>query len=136
MKMRTRVFAVGILIHKGKILILKRGDDAPTHPGFWDILGGYFEGMESAEECVIRETKEEIGLGARITKTGKVFEVMDEYGRAVGVPFLLEANSQDEIPKIKLSFEHKEYKWIDPKELRNYPCAPDILESAKSLGLI
>jgi hypothetical protein len=32
-KMRTRVFAEGVLIHDGKILILKRGKDAPTHPG-------------------------------------------------------------------------------------------------------
>ena len=134
-KIITRVFTGGILIHNGKILILKRKSDDPMHPEFWDILGGFFKENESAEDCVTRETKEEIGLDVNIKKVGKVYEVMDDYGRAICIPFLLETKSKKQEPKIKISEEHSEYKWIEPKHIKNYECAPDIFESAKILGV-
>jgi 8-oxo-dGTP diphosphatase len=130
-KMITSVFTDGFLIKDGKVLIIKRNIDAPTYPGRWDVPGGKLQ-EESAEDCMIREAKEELGIDVKILKSGKVFEIFDEYGRQIGIPFILESDSKE----IKLSFEHTEYKWINPKKLRNYRCAPDIIEAAKVLGLI
>lgn len=53
---------VAILRHSEILTILR--DDIPTipWPGHWDLPGGGREGEESSVECVLRETKEEIGV--------------------------------------------------------------------------
>jgi len=126
-EMKTRIFTSGILMRKGKILIVKRGPTAPRFPNMWDDIGGHPNENENAEDCMIREAKEECGLDVKIKKAGKVYEYYDDYGRAIAIPFLLESNSS----KVKLSFEHVEYKWIEPKELKNYDCVPDLIEDVK-----
>jgi 8-oxo-dGTP diphosphatase len=129
---KSRAFTSGILVFDGKILILKRGPTAPTYPNMWDTLGGHLVERETAEECIIREAKEECGLDVRIKKAGRVFEYIDEYGRGIAIPYLLESDSN----KVKLSFEHTEFKWIEPKEIKNYNCVPDLIEDYKIFGLI
>jgi 8-oxo-dGTP pyrophosphatase MutT (NUDIX family) len=81
---------------------------------------------------MIREAKEECGLDVKIKKAGKVYEYYDDYGRVIAIPFLLESNSS----KVKLSFEHSEYRWIEPKDLKNYDCVPDLVEDVKIFGLV
>lgn len=51
----------------GRHLVTIRRDDDPgiPWPGFWDLPGGGREGCESPEDCVLRETAEEIGLCLR-----------------------------------------------------------------------
>lgn len=132
-KMKTRVFTSGIVMYKGRVLILKRSPTAPRFPNEWDNVGGHFKDEnESAEECILREAKEECGLNVKIKKAGKVFEIFDEYGRAVVIPFLLESDSD----KVVLSFEHTEYKWIEPEEIKSYVSVPDLIEDAKIFGFI
>jgi 8-oxo-dGTP diphosphatase len=60
--MKTRVFTAGVLVHTGRVLVLKRKPDDDTYPGLWDCLGGHFENGESAEACMTREAREESGL--------------------------------------------------------------------------
>jgi len=131
-EMKTRIFTSVILLHKGKILIVKRGPTAPRFPNMWDDIGGHPNENESAEDCMIREAKEECGLDVKIKKAGKVYEYYDDYGRVIAIPFLLESNSS----KVKLSFEHSEYRWIEPKDLKNYDCVPDLVEDVKIFGLV
>lgn len=51
-----------LLIGERLLTILR--DDIPTisFPGWWDLPGGGREGAESPEACVLRETREEVGL--------------------------------------------------------------------------
>ena len=105
--MKTRIFTSGILMRRGRMLILKRKPDDERNPDKWDCVGGHFLAEESAEECILREAKEETGLDVRIKGHGPVFEYLDKYGRAVGIPFLLKADSS----RVALS-EHADYKWV------------------------
>lgn len=130
--LRTRAVAAGVLLKDKKILIMKRGNDAPRYPSTWDFIGGQIHEDESAEDCIVREAKEECGLDVRIKKWSKSFEIIDEYGRVIVIPYLLESDSDE----VKLSFEHSEYKWIDPKELKKYECATDIYQDLKMFGLL
>ena len=53
-----------LLLFLGEKLVVVLRDDFPEipFPGLWDFPGGGREGAESPADCVIRETKEEIGI--------------------------------------------------------------------------
>lgn len=113
-------------------MIIKRSSSAPRHPGEWDVPGGHLKDeKETAEECMIREAKEEIGLDVKIKKAGKVYEYLDEYGRAIAIPFLLESGSNE----VKLSHEHTEFRWIEPSQISKFKIGIDAIEDVKLFGL-
>lgn len=55
-----------ILIENRKVLLIKRG--RKPFLGQWAIPGGRIEDDESAEQCAIREMREETGLNIEIEK--------------------------------------------------------------------
>lgn len=118
--MKTRVFTAGIIVRGDDVLVMKRKMDDDTYPGLWDCAGGHFEDGESAEECMLREAREETGLKTEIARIGNLIEYRDEYGRSLAVPFLLRSPSGP----VKLS-EHSESRWLsaaDARKLRSVPC--------------
>ena len=58
--MKLMVRPTGILIEDGKILLVKQGVTEKRH---WALPGGRLEFGETIEQCLIREVKEETGLG-------------------------------------------------------------------------
>ncbi len=128
--MRTRVFTTGVLLRRGRLLILKRKASDDTYPGMWDCVGGHFEEGESAEECMTREAKEECGLDVEIERVGRLIEYLDRYGRAVAVPFVLRPVGG----RLRLT-EHDEYRWIEPGEAVRYDIVPDLEQALAIFGL-
>jgi len=129
----TRVFTSAIVMYKKKLLILRRGEKVKFNPRAWDSVGWHLKEYETAEENILREAKEETGLKIKILKSGRSYEIQDKYGRWIVIPFLCQANTY----RVKLKpDEHSEYKWISPKETKNYNCVPDIKEDLKLFGLI
>jgi 8-oxo-dGTP diphosphatase len=128
--MKTRVFTAGVLVHRGRLLVLKRRLDDDTYPGLWDCLGGHFENGESAEACMTREAREESGLGVELVKTGTLIEYSDSYGRAIAVPFLLKSSSTRVIVS-----EHSEYKWVPPGSLGRFRKVPALDRALVIFGL-
>ena len=53
-----------ILIEDGKVLLIRRGRE--PFIGEWAIPGGRIEDDETAEQCAIREMKEETGLDIEV----------------------------------------------------------------------
>jgi len=49
--------------HIQAVLLCKRTQNAPIHPGYWGLFGGRIDSGESADEAVKREVKEELRLG-------------------------------------------------------------------------
>jgi 8-oxo-dGTP diphosphatase len=129
--MRTRIFTTGVVLRRGRLLILKRKEGDDTYPGVWDCVGGHFEEGESAEECMLREAKEETGQAMKIVRVGPLIEFLDEYGRAVAVPFILRP---DRTKKIAPS-EHSEFSWVKLSELGAYDIVPDLAEALSLFGL-
>ncbi len=130
--MKTRVFTTGVVIRRGKLLILKRMSDDDSYPGVWDCVGGHFEKGESAEECMLREAREESGQSMKIVKVGPLIEYLDAYGRAVAVPFILRPDPKKEI----VPSEHSEYRWIKLSEAKNYDIVPDLSKALSLFGLV
>ena len=65
-----------LIVHNGQLLLARR--DAEPAKGQWDTVGGFVDAGESAEEAVVRETKEETGL--HIRKLEYLGSVPDHYG--------------------------------------------------------
>lgn len=129
--MKTRIFTTGVVVDRGKLLILKRKADDDTYPGFWDCVGGHFEKGESAEECMLREAMEESGQRVKIVRVGPLIEYVDEYGRAVAVPFLLKPDPKKDI---RLS-EHSEFRWVSLKDVPSRGLVPDLAKALAAFGL-
>jgi 8-oxo-dGTP diphosphatase len=129
--MKTRVFTTGVVLSRGKLLILKRKDDDDSYPGMWDCVGGHFEKGESAEQCMLREAREEAGQTMKITKVGRLIEFLDAYGRAVAVPFILRPDPRAEI----VPSEHSEFRWIGLGEVDDYDIVPDLKIALSLFGL-
>jgi len=85
---------------------------------------------ESAEECMKREAREESSLEVNIVKSGPLIEFIDEYGRAVAIPFIIESSG-----KVALT-EHSESRWIRPADIVHYRAVPDLLRALEAFGLI
>ncbi len=111
------------------ILILKRSDKVRTYKGKWATVSGYIEADEKPYETALKEIKEEIGLekqDIKLIREGKLIYVNKEW---IVHPYLFEANSD----KIKIDWEHVEYKWIKPEEIKNYDALPKFKEALASV---
>ena len=91
----------------GRILVCSR--PAGTHmAGKWEFPGGKIESGESAERCIRREIREELGMEIAV---GPVFTVMEhDYGvKFVRVTFFLAVS--DDAPSAK---DGQEFRWVTP----------------------
>jgi 8-oxo-dGTP diphosphatase len=110
--------AIGVVRRGGKILIAKR--PAGKHlAGFWEFPGGAVEPGETAEQAVVRELREELGL--EVTVTGRGGALDWDYGtKQVHLDvFLCEAAPGE--PK---AIQCDEVRWVEPAELRRFRFPP------------
>ena len=105
---------------EGLYLVLHRGNTHPRFPGHIDFPGGEVEPEEIPEAAVAREIQEETGLSVNPNKLKKLFA--KQYGQTTHM--LFEAKLAEPDAKIALSWEHKDYRWITPEELKSLPKFP------------
>jgi len=97
----------------GKYLILQRAVNR-TNPGTWNVITGYIQERESAEDAAIRELKEETNLDGEIIKTSEPFWKDDGEKRWIMVSSLIRVANID---KIKIDpGESQNFRWIDPTD--------------------
>ncbi len=77
-----RPFATdAVLVEGGKILLIKRSKEPGA--GLWAIPGGRIEDNETAEECMLREMKEETGLDIQIERMVSLYSEPDRDPRKI-----------------------------------------------------
>ncbi len=54
--------AAGLLCCQGRLLLGKRSARRTAYPGVWDLPGGHVEAGETAEQALVRELREELGV--------------------------------------------------------------------------
>ena len=114
---------------ENKILILRRSERVGTYQGRWAGVSGYIE--TTADEQALTEIREETNLSGEdleLVKKGKPLSVEDE---KLGVkwvihPYLFPIKNRE---KVKIDWEHKETRWIDPKDIDNYETVPKLKET-------
>lgn len=123
-----------VLIHEGKILLLKRSDKVGTHRGKWACVSGYVEKGDIITERAAREVEEETGLSnvnAKMEMEGKPVKFFDDTEKKTWTvhPFLFRSNTD----AVKIDWEHTEYRWIKPSDIVRYDTVPKLKEVVKSL---
>ena len=103
--------------------------------GHWDYVKGHVEPDEEEEETLVREAEEEAGLIDLKIIPGFKGRTSYEYKKnekdiAKDVVFYL---AETKAKSVKLSSEHKEYKWLEfEKALKQitYKTSKDVLKKA------
>ena len=121
--------------YDGLILLLKRSDKVLAYHGKWNSVAGFIDKPMPLYDLALIELKEELGIYKKIIKgfkTGKPYNLQDKsIGKTWIVhPMLAELTS---MPKIKLDWEHTDYKWIDPKDIKKYDIIPKLDKALKSV---
>ena len=99
------------------ILILRRSEQVGSYQGKWAGVSGYVD--TTADEQALVEIEEETSLyreDIRLIKRGKPLLIKDE---KLGIKWVVNSylfHIKDR-NKIKIDWEHKEVRWIKPKEI-------------------
>ena len=117
------------LQYEGKILILRRSEQVSSYQGKWAGVSGYIE--KTADEQALMEIEEETGLGGedlKLIRKGKPLLIKDD---KLGIkwvvhPYLFQIEDRS---KVKIDWEHKEIRWIDPKNIDDYETVPRLKET-------
>jgi ADP-ribose pyrophosphatase YjhB (NUDIX family) len=107
-----------IISRHGKILLSHRLAD--PFKGMWDLPGGFMEEMESPENGVKRETREELGVEIEIKKLIGVFgPTQYPFGGQEGynVDIYYQARIISGEPAAMTGSDVMEIKWFDPDKL-------------------
>ena len=121
-----------LLENKGEILILRRSDEVGTYKELWGGIAGFVEEGEEPYETALKEIKEEVGIEKEYLlsiKKEDAVKFIDLYGDKLYdwevYPFLFHIKDRD---KIQLDWEHTEFRWIKPSELKKYDTVPRFKE--------
>jgi 8-oxo-dGTP diphosphatase len=86
----------------------------------WDIPGGRINPEESLGDALSRELSEEIGLNSDIDP--ELIAAQDIFVKEKDLHVVrLTYRIDYDLNEIKLSEEHKEYKWVGLSEIQNLP---------------
>jgi 8-oxo-dGTP diphosphatase len=111
---------------EGKILLLKRSEQVSSYQGKWAGVSGYLENEPDKQALI--EIQEETGLQSSdisLVKKGRPVLIEDkETGSQWMVhPYLFHVKDSS---KIRFDWEHKETRWVMPREINNYPTVPGL----------
>ncbi|HEY4705216.1 MAG TPA: NUDIX domain-containing protein [Thermoplasmata archaeon] len=124
--MIERRAATAFLRNRGRILILKRGDTAPTFPGLWSAVSGSVEPTERPLARARDEILEETAIrGARLVARGGPVFVRHDATVFVVFPFLFDVPTR----QVRLDRENTDARWVRPAELPEYHTVPRLSDA-------
>lgn len=116
------LISCGIVVDEyGHVLIGKR-PKGKIKEGYWEFPGGKIEENETAEDALVRELEEEMGI---VTKTScfSPFNFISFVENGIGFVVLFYICRVWE--KSDIIKEYCEYKWVKPIELFDYEMLPE-----------
>jgi len=133
--MKTQVVQNSIILHDGKILILRRSPTSRRRPLQWGLVGGFLENNEELIAGIVREVFEESGM--KVSNPNPVFAktelrswIEDDTKNQENVIYIFYL-VKSETAEVVLSSEHVEFKWMTLEEALNeleYPLHKEVLQ--------
>lgn len=119
--------------YKDKILLSKRSNKVRVYQNKWNVIAGYLDELKPIRNKILEEVKEELGINENnvsLIHLSKPYKFKDREVNKTWIshPVLIELKNR---PKIKLNWEHTEYKWIRPGELKNFDTVFKLEENLK-----
>ncbi|MHA6529599.1 NUDIX hydrolase [Paenibacillus sp. BAC0078] len=105
----------GVIVHKGKILLVQRAAEDSVGAGSWECPGGKIEFGEGLETALVREIREETGLTVEVGALLYVSSFLSDPGRQLIIITYLCKSDDD---TVLLSEEHTAYKWCTKLEVQ------------------
>lgn len=122
--------------HQDKILLLKRSDKVRTYQEKWNTVAGYLDEIKPIQEKVLEEIREELGIerdnNILSIHLGESYQFTDTEVKKTWIvhPVLIKLRNK---PEIKLDWEHTEYKWIKPEEIKNFGSVSNLENSLEKI---
>ena len=126
--MRSTRIVTSFIKYNDQILILKRSEKVRSMKGLWSGVSGIIENNENPIDRAKIEIFEEVGIKEKEIKLVKKLEKMKISSQQYKnheweiFPFLFETKNGN----IALNWENSQFKWILPKELKNYQTVPSL----------
>ena len=126
--MRSTRIVTSFIKYNDQILILKRSEKVRSMKGLWSGVSGIIENNENPIDRAKIEIFEEVGIKEKEIRLVKKLEKMRIQSQQYKnheweiFPFLFETKKDS----IELNWENSEFKWITPKELKNYQTVPSL----------
>ena len=126
--MRSTRIVTSFIKYNDQILILKRSEKVRSMKGLWSGVSGIIENNENPIDRAKIEIFEEVGIREKEIRLVKKLEKMKIQSQQYKnheweiFPFLFETKNEN----IELNWENSEFKWILPKELKNYQTVPSL----------
>ncbi|WP_313896047.1 NUDIX hydrolase [Streptomyces sp. YIM 98790] len=117
---RRNRLAAAVVLHQGRVLLVRRSYRERFLPGVWGVPSGKLEPGERPEDAVLRELKEETGLSGEIIGTGGERTFFSRWNGATV------ENTQRNFLVRPLSLEvalpepDQEYRWVPVAELDGF----------------
>lgn len=118
-RQRIYIAVKGIVIDKGRALIVRRRESrTPDGGDWWEFPGGTMEFGETPEQTLVREMWEETGLD--IVPERLLYVSSAQNSPAYQVIIITYLCSCHDVSKLHLSDEHSGVMWADQNEMREY----------------
>jgi len=118
-------------ICKNNKFLICQVPDGKNRAGLWEFPGGKRESHESAEQALIRECREELGI---TVKTEEILDTTDHYYPDAAIRLtLIRCTLSEGEPQ---TLEHKALRWITRQELADYSFCPADREILMKLGML
>ncbi len=106
-----------VIAPDNSILLLRRSQSV-VRPGVWDLPGGMWEGpLESLQEGLLREVKEEVGL---TIFDCQLTQAVPDLENTIENRLWLSYTARCRSKQVTLSEEHDDYIWVTRETLANY----------------
>lgn len=118
-----------LVVHGGKILLVKRSDVLKFYPGYWHCIAGFLDDSQSIEDKTREELREELGLAAGDIASiergvPRIFEA-PEYGKTyLTVPVLVHVKTD----AFRLDWEASCAAWFAPAEAKKLNLIPGFID--------
>ncbi len=120
---------------QNKILLVKRSNKVGNYQGKWNVVAGFIDEPKPLKDKVLEELQEELGIQDEqidVMLFRDSYEVHDKNVNKTWIvyPVIVEMKNK---PEITLDWEHTEFVWITPEEIKNYDTIVQYEEAKKVL---